>query len=140
MSYTITPISLDLQTSLSHQCWTHQSRDGYLIGVIAFESTAPQLSWVDLEYMRRRTEEFAMLATPDYIAALVIDLRGLSPLLDSEAPIFPWRLTEEDCPMRILVHADQRAHYSSVFEPAWLAWDLQATLKDLRDFFDMQYH
>jgi hypothetical protein len=27
-----------------------------------------------------------------------------------------------------------------VFEPAWLAWDLQATLKDMRDFFDMYLH
>lgn len=140
MPYTITPISLELPTSLSHHCWTHTSRDGHLIGVIAFESSQTQINWFDLEYIRRRTDEFAVMAFPDYISALIIDLRGLTALLDTEAPIFPWRLTEEDCPIRILVHYEQRAHYSAVFEPAWLAWDLQATLKDLRDFFDMNYH
>ncbi|RYY77850.1 MAG: hypothetical protein EOO69_13015 [Moraxellaceae bacterium] len=140
MPYSVIPVQLDLPTSLKHQCWLHTSRDGHLIGIIAFEGDAPELNWYDLEYLRRRSDEFSVMAFPEYISALIIDLRHLEARLEADVPIFPWRLTEDDCPIRVLVSDEQRAYYSSVFEPAWLAWDLQATLKDMRDFFDMRFH
>lgn len=140
MPYQINPVSLDLSSSLTHQCSLHTTRDGHLVGIIAFQSEQPLLNWHDYEYLRRRTDEFALMTFPDYIAALIIDLREVQALLTAEAPIIPWRLSEEDCPVRILVGSDHRAHYSAVFEPAWLAWDLQATIKDMREFFDMHLH
>lgn len=140
MPYSLTPIHLELPTKLTYRCTLHTSRDGHLIGVIAFEGDTVPLSWYDLEFLRRRSDEFSVMAFPEYIAGLIIDLRNLTALLPADAPIFPWRLTEEDCPIRVLVSQEQRAHYSSVFEPAWLAWDLQATIKDMREFFDMHFH
>lgn len=140
MPYATSPISLKLASHLNHQCSLHNTRDGHLVGIIAFHSEQPFLTWHDFEYLRRRTDEFAMMAFPDFIAALIIDLSGLIPLLRADAPIIPWRLIDEDCPIRILVSSSQRAHYSAVFEPAWLAWDLDAALKDMREFFDMNYH
>lgn len=140
MPYQINPVSLDLSSSLTHQCSLHTTRDGHLVGIISFKSDQPQLNWHDYEYLRRRTDEFSLMTFPDYIAALIIDLRDVQAWLTAEAPIIPWRLSEEDCPVRILVGSEQRAHYSSVFEPAWLAWDLQSTIKDMREFFDMHLH
>ncbi len=140
MPYTLQPISLDLQTTTQHECLLHTSRDGHLIGIISFVKESPLLVWQDLEYIRRKTEDFSVMPFPECIAALIIDLRDFKPWLSADAPIIPWRLTEEDCPIRILVTPEQRQHYSSVFEPAWLAWDLQATIKDMRDFFDMYLH
>lgn len=140
MPYTTTPVSLKLASHITHECSIHTTRDGHIIGIISFQSDQPYLTWHDFEYLRRRTDEFSMMAFPDFIAALVIDLQGLQPLLRADAPIVPWRIIDEECPVRILVNAEQRAHYSGVFEPAWLAWDLQSTLKDMRDFFDMNYH
>lgn len=140
MPYQINPVSLDLSSSFTHQCSLHTTRDGHLVGIISFKSEQERLTWYDYEYLRRRTDEFSLMTFPDYIAALIIDLREVHALLTAEAPIIPWRLSEEDCPVRILVASEQRAHYSSVFEPAWLAWDLQSTIKDMREFFDMHLH
>lgn len=140
MPYSITPVSLELRSTITHQCSLHTTRDGHVIGIIAFEGNAPELNWHDLEYMRRRCEEFSLMAFPDYIAGFIIDLRHLTALLDVEAPIIPWRISEDECPIRVLVGSEQRDYYSSTFEPAWLAWDLQATLKDMRDFFDTSFH
>lgn len=140
MPYSTISVSLEISTSLTHQCSLHTSRDGHLIGIIAFEGQQAQLNWHDLEYMRRRCEEFSLMAFPDYIAAFIVDLRGVTALLDGEAAILPWRIAEDDCPIRVLVSDEQRAYYSAVLEPAWLAWDLDATLKDMREFLDMHYH
>lgn len=140
MPYSTTPVSLDIPSTLRHQCSLHTSRDGHLVGIIAFEGQSPNLTWQDLEYMRRRCEELSLMAFPDYIAAFIVDLRGLVALLDGDSPILPWRIAEDECPVRVIVSNAQRAHYSSVLEPAWLAWDLDATLKDIREFLDTNYH
>lgn len=140
MPYSTTPVSLEIPTTITHQCRLHTSRDGHLIGIIAFESGSTTLNWQDLEYIRRRCEELSLMAFPDFIAAFIVDLRDLAALLDGDAPILPWRIAEDDCPVRVLVSDEQRAHYSAVLEPAWLAWDLDATIKDMREFLDMDYH
>lgn len=140
MPYQLSNVSLDLKSSLSHECAIHTTRDGHLVGIISFKGEHPFLNWHDYEYLRRRTDEFSLMAFPDFISAMIIDLRDLQAWLAADAPIIPWRLSDEDCPIRILVSDEQRAHYSSVFEPAWLAWDLQATIKDMREFFDMHLH
>jgi hypothetical protein len=140
MPYILKPVSLELDARTQHECMLHTTRDGYLIGIISFVNEYPVLKWQDLEYIRRQGEAFSVMAFPHPIAALIIDLRDFKPWLGADAPLIPWRMMEEDCPVRILVSAEQRQHYSAVFEPAWLAWDLQASLKDMRDFFDMYLH
>ncbi|MDR9777910.1 hypothetical protein RJJ65_35850, partial [Rhizobium hidalgonense] len=67
MPYSTTPVSLDIPSTLRHQCSLHTSRDGHLVGIIAFEGQSPNLTWQDLEYMRRRCEELSLMAFPDYI-------------------------------------------------------------------------
>ena len=140
MPYVLKPVSLELNARTHHECMLHTTRDGYLIGIISFINEYPVLTWQDLEYIRRKGEEFSVMAFPHAVSAMIIDLRDFKPWLSADAPIIPWRMMEEDCPVRILVSAEQRRHYSAVFEPAWLAWDLQATLKDMREFFDMYLH
>ncbi len=138
MPHSIEPVSLEVDTPVRYQSWLHTTRDYHLIGVIAFSApeTHLQAQWDDLEYMRRRTDEFSVIGFPEFLSAMVIDLRGLPFRLDMEAPIFPWRMLEENCPIRILVHQDQRAHYSSVFEPSWLGWDMDACISDIRQLLD----
>jgi hypothetical protein len=142
MPYPLDAVTLELESPVRYQTWVHTSRDGHLIGVIRF--TAPpqhrEAQWDDLEYMRRRTDEFAIIGFPEFLEALIIDLSDLPFLLDAEAPIFPWRLMNEDCPVRLLISREQRDHYTSVFEPAWLDWDLDTAIRDLREFLDAQVH
>ena len=138
MPFTIEQVSLELDTPVTYKTWLHTTRDYHLIGMIAFSAPDSRkiARWDDLEYMRRRTDEFSIISFPDFLSAMVIDLSNLPFLLDGEAPIFPWRMLEENCPIRILVSADQRAHYSSVFEPAWLDWDREHAMSDIRNLLD----
>lgn len=71
---------------------------------------------------------------------MIIDVSGLSFVMDGDAPIFPWRMIEDNSPVRLLVHHDHRAHYSSVFEPAWLEWDLEVAIRDIRNLLDSRIH
>ena len=138
MPHRIEPVTLEVETPVSYKTWLHTTRDYHLIGVIAFSAPETRLTaeWDDLEYIRRRADEFSIIGFPEFLAGMVIDLRDLPFLLDAEAPIFPWRMMEEDCPIRVLVSSDHRAHYSSVFEPAWLGWDLDACISDIRALLD----
>ena len=79
----------------------HHTRDEHLIGIIEFNKPSSILKWGDLEYFRRRTEEFSVMPLPDCINAMIIDIRNVQPFLDNEVPILPWRLLEEDCPVRL---------------------------------------
>ncbi|AXI01774.1 hypothetical protein [Aquirhabdus parva] len=138
MPHRIEPVTLEVETPVRYKTWLHTTRDYHLIGVIAFSAPETRLTaeWDDLEYIRRRADEFSIIGFPEFLAGMVIDLRDLPFLLDAEAPIFPWRMMEEDCPIRVLVSSDHRAHYSSVFEPAWLGWDLDACISDIRTLLD----
>ncbi|WP_410210896.1 hypothetical protein [Aquirhabdus sp.] len=138
MPHRIEPVTLEVETPVRYKTWLHTTRDYHLIGVIAFSAPETRLTaeWDDLEYIRRRADEFSIIGFPEFLAGMVIDLRDLPFLLDAEAPIFPWRMMEEDCPIRVLVSSDHRAHYSSVFEPAWLGWDLDTCISDIRTLLD----
>lgn len=138
MPLKLEPVSLSLQTPLTCQTWLHHTRDYHLIGIIDFQAppTYRQGHWDDLEFMRRRVDEFASVGFPEPLAAMVLDLREVPFLVDADAPILPWRLIEEEGPVRILTSRAQRAHYSSVFEPAWLEWDLEICLESLRQILD----
>lgn len=142
MPFTIEQVSLELDTPVTYKTWLHTTRDYHLIGMIAFSAPASRkiARWDDLEYMRRRTDEFSIIGFPEFLSAMVIDLSDLPFLLDGEAPIFPWRMLEENCPIRILVSPDQRAHYSSVFEPAWLDWNREQAMSDIRNLLDKRIH
>jgi hypothetical protein len=142
MPFTIEQVSLELDTPVTYKTWLHTTRDYHLIGMIAFSAPDSRkiARWDDLEYMRRRTDEFSIIGFPEFLSAMIIDLSNLPFLVDGEAPIFPWRMLEENCPIRILVNADQRAHYSSVFEPAWLDWDREQSLRDIRNVLDKRLH
>ncbi len=138
MPHRIEPVTLEVETPVTYKSWLHTTRDYHLVGVISFAAPETHLKaeWDDLEFIRRRTDEFSIIGFPDFLAAMVLDLRGLSFLLDADAPIFPWRMLEEECPIRVLVNREQQAHYSSVFEPAWLSWDLDSSLADIRSILD----
>ncbi len=40
---------------------------------------------------------------PDCVNAMIIDIRNIAAFLDNEVPILPWRLLEEECPVRLVV-------------------------------------
>jgi hypothetical protein len=138
MPHRLEPITLEVETSVTYKSWLHTTRDYHLVGVIAF--AAPEkhvkVEWDDIEYIRRRTDEFSIIGFPEFLSAMILDLRDVPFLLDADAPVFPWRMMEDECPIRVLVNHTQRAHYSSVFEPAWLAWDLDSCLADIRSLLD----
>jgi|JI10StandDraft_1071094.scaffolds.fasta_scaffold24439_6 hypothetical protein len=142
MPYPIEQVSLELDTPVSYKTWLHTTRDYHLIGVIAFfaPTSYRQGKWDDLEYVRRRTDEFSVVGFPEFLSAMIIDVSGLSFVMDGDAPIFPWRMIEDNSPVRLLVHHDHRAHYSSVFEPAWLEWDLEVAIRDIRNLLDSRIH
>ena len=142
MPFPIDKVSLELDTPVTYETWLHTTRDQHLIGVIAFRAPDSRIvaRWDDLEYMRRRTDEFSIIGFPEFLSAMVIDITGLPFLLDGEAPIFPWRMLEENCPVRLLVHSEHRAHYSAVFEPAWLDWDRDQAIRDIRNALDTRIH
>ena len=61
MAYRQQSVSLDLDTDVTHQCTLHHTRDQHLIGIIEFSKPSFALRWQDLEYFRRRTEEFSVM-------------------------------------------------------------------------------
>jgi len=140
MAYRLQRTSLDLDTDVTHQCYLHHTRDLHLIGIIEFSKPSYVLKWGDLEYFRRRTEEFSLMPFPDCVNAMIIDIRNISAFLDQEVPIIPWRLLEEDCPIRLVVPQDRIEHYSGIFEPTWLSSDVDSAIQEIREFVDMFVH
>lgn len=140
MAYQRQSVSLDLDTDVTHQCTLHTTRDGHLIGVIEFTKLSYILKWGDLEFFRRRTEEFSVMPFPECINAMVIDIRNVAAFLDNEVPIIPWRLLEEDCPIRLVVPQDRLEHYAGFFEPTWLTSDAETAIQELRESMDMFVH
>ncbi|MEK7739605.1 MAG: hypothetical protein AAB326_06195, partial [Pseudomonadota bacterium] len=110
MAYQRQSVELDLDTDVTHQCFTHTSRDDHLIGIIEFNKPSYILKWGDLEYFRRRTDELSVMPFPECVNAMIIDIRNVVPFLDNEVPIVPWRLLEEDCPIRLVVPQDRLEH------------------------------
>jgi hypothetical protein len=140
MAYSQKSVTLDLDTDVTHQCTLHYTRDQHLIGIIEFSKPSYALRWQDLEYFRRRTDEFSVMPFPDCINAMIIDIRNVSSFLDNEVPIIPWRMVEEECPIRLVVPADRLEHYAGMFEPTWLTSDLNTAIKEIREFVDMFVH
>lgn len=140
MAYQRQSVSLDLDTDVTHQCFLHTTRDEHFIGIIEFNKPSYVLKWGDLEYFRRRTEELSVMPFPDCINAMIIDIRNIAPFLDNEVPIIPWRLVEEECPIRIIVPQERLEFYSGFFEPTWLSTDLDTAIYELREFMDMFVH
>ena len=140
MSYRLTPISLSLATDVTHRCWLHRSRDEHLIGVIELTKPDSELTWNDIEYCRRRIEELSVMPFPDCINALVIDLQSFSPQVDQEFMMLAWRLQEEECPIRLVVNADQFDDYLGVFDPIIVATDVHEAVKEIRQSLDMLVH
>ena len=140
MAYRQQSVTLDLDTDVTHQCCLHYTRDEHLIGIIEFNKPSYVLKWGDLEYFRRRTEEFSVMPFPECINAMVIDIRNIAPFLDNEVPIIPWRLLEEECPIRLVVPQDRLEHYSGFFEPTWLTADVETPIQEIREYIDMFDH
>jgi len=140
MAYRQQSVTLDLDTDVTHQCTLHHTRDQHLIGIITFNKPSYRLKWGDLEYFRRRTEEFSVMPFPECISAMVIDIRNVAAFLDNEVPIIPWRLLEEECPVRLVVPQDRLDHYAGLFEPTWLSSDVDSALQEIRQFMDMFVH
>ena len=140
MIYNQQSVSLDLDTDVTHQCFLHHTRDEHLIGILAFNKPSVQLKWGDLEYFRRRTEELSVMPLPDCINAMIIDIRNVQALLDVEVPILPWRLLEEECPVRLVVPQQHLEYYAGLFEPTWLSTDVDNAIQEIREFMDMFVH
>ena len=133
-------VVLDLDTDVTHQCYLHTTRDEHLIGIIEFSKPSYVLKWGDLEYFRRRTDELSVMPFPECINAMIIDIRDVAAFLDNEVPIIPWRLIEEDCPIRLIVPHDRMEHYAGIFEPTWLSIDQATAIQELREMMDMFVH
>ncbi|MQW91402.1 hypothetical protein GFH30_10020 [Acinetobacter wanghuae] len=140
MAYSQKSVSLDLDTDVTYQCALHYTRDQHLIGIIEFSKPSFVLRWQDLEFFRRRTEEMSVMPFPDCVNAMVIDVRNVSAWLDNEVPIIPWRLLEEECPVRLVVPVDRIEFYSGFFEPTWLSSDVETALQEIRESLDMLVH
>lgn len=140
MAYSQKIVSLDLDTDVTYQCALHYTRDQHLIGIIEFSKPSFVLRWQDLEFFRRRTEEMSVMPFPDCVNAMVIDVRNVSAWLDNEVPIIPWRLLEEECPVRLVVPTDRIEFYSGFFEPTWLTSDVETALQEIRESLDMLVH
>ena len=140
MAYRQQSVSLDLETDVTHQCSLHYTRDQHLIGIIVFNKPSFILTWGDLEFFRRRTDELSVMPFPDCINAMVIDIRNVTAFLDMEVPIIPWRLLEEECPVRIVVPQERLDHYAGFFEPTWLTTDMDSAIQEIREYMDMFVH
>ncbi|MFT4020145.1 MAG: hypothetical protein QM666_01355 [Acinetobacter sp.] len=140
MTYQTEAVTLDLDSDVTHQCFLHHTRDNHLIGIIEFNKPSYLLRWQDLEYFRRRTEEFVLMPYPDLISAIIIDIRLIKDFLDQETPIIPWRMIDEDCLIRLVVPTDRVEHYAGVFEPTWLSTDVDSAIAEIREFMDMFVH
>ena len=71
---------------------------------------------------------------------MVIDVRNVAAWLDNDVPIIPWRLLEEECPVRLVVPAERIEYYAGFFEPTWLTSDVETAIQEIRDFMDMFVH
>ena len=140
MTYLRQSVSLDLDTDVTAQCFLHTTRDENLIGIVEFSKPSFILKWGDLEFFRRRTEELSVMPFPDCINAMIIDIRDVAAFLDNDVPIIPWRLVEEDCPIRLVVPQDRLEHYAGIFEPTWLTTDQTTAIQELRESMDMFVH
>ena len=140
MAYRQQSVSLDLETDVTHQCSLHYTRDQHLIGIIEFNKQSFILTCGDLEFFRRRTDELSVMPFPDCINAMVIDIRNVTAFLDMEVPIIPWRLLEEECPVRIVVPQERLDHYAGFFEPTWLTTDMDSAIQEIREYMDMFVH
>lgn len=140
MTYQRHSISLELDSDVSHQCYLHHTRDDHLIGILEFQKPSEQLHWTDLEYFRRRSDEFSVMPMPDCINAMIIDLRDVVPFLDQDVPVIPWRLIEDDCPVRVVIPVERLAYYSGIYDPTWLCHDVESAIAELREFMDMFVH
>lgn len=140
MAYRQQSVALDLDTDVTHQCSLHYTRDQHLIGIIEFSKPSYVLKWGDLEYFRRRTDEFSVMPFPECINAMIIDIRNIDAFLDGEVPIIPWRLLEEECPIRLVVPQDRLDHYAGIFEATWLSSDIETAILEIREFMDMFVH
>lgn len=140
MAYRQESVTLDLDTDVTYQCYVHYTRDQHLIGIIEFSKPSYLLKWGDLEFLRRRTEEFSVMPFPECINAMIIDIRNIQAFLDNETPIIPWRLLEEECPIRLVVPQDRLDHYIGQFEPTWLTTDVESAISEVREFMDMFVH
>ena len=140
MAYRQQSVTLDLDTDVKHQCHLHYTRDQHLIGIIEFSKPSYILKWADLEFFRRRTEEFSVMPFPECVNAMIIDIRNVQAFLDNETPIIPWRLLEEECPVRLVVPQDRLDHYIGLFEPTWLTTDIETAISEIREYMDMFVH
>ena len=140
MTYRQQQVTLDLETDVTHQCSLHYTRDQHIVGIIEFSKPSYILKWGDLEYFRRRTEEFSVMPFPECINAMIVDIRNVVAFLDNEVPILPWRLLEEDCPVRLVVPHDRLEHYTGLFEPTYLATSVETAIQELRESMDMFVH
>ena len=140
MAYRQQSVTLDLDTDVTHQCGLHYTRDEHLIGIIEFNKPSHILKWGDLEYFRRRTEELSVMPFPECIDAMVIDIRNIAPFFFYFVPIIPWRLLEEDCPIRLVVPQERIEHYAGLFEPTWLTGDVETAIQEIREYIDMFVH
>lgn len=140
MAYRQQSVSLDLDTDVTYQCALHYTRDQHIIGILEFSKPSLVLTWGDLEFFRRRTDELSVMPFPDCINAMIIDIRNVSAFLDIEVPIVPWRLLEEECPVRIVVSQERLDHYAGFFEPTWLTTDINAAIQEIREYMDMFVH
>ena len=140
MAYRQQSVTLDLDTDVTHQCHLHYTRDQHLIGIIEFSKPSYILKWGGLEFFRRRTEEFSVMPFPECVNAMIIDIRNVQAFLDNETPIIPWRLLEEECPVRLVVPQDRLDHYIGLFEPTWLTTDIETAISEIREYMDMFVH
>ena len=140
MAYRQQSVTLVLDTDVTHQCHLHYTRDQHLIGIIEFSKPSYILKWGDLEFFRRRTEEFSVMPFPECVNAMIIDIRNVQAFLDNETPIIPWRLLEEECPVRLVVPQDRLDHYIGLFEPTWLTTDIETAISEIREYMDMFVH
>ena len=140
MAYRQQSVTLDLDTDVTHQCHLHYTRDQHLIGIIEFSKPSYILKWGDLEFFRRRTEEFSVMPFPECVNAMIIDIRNVQAFLDNETPIIPWPLLEEECPVRLVVPQDRLDHYIGLFEPTWLTTDIETAISEIREYMDMFVH
>ena len=140
MAYRQQSVTLDLDTDVTHQCHLHYTRDQHLIGIIEFSKPSYILKWGDLEFFLLRTEEFSVMPFPECVNAMIIDIRNVQAFLDNETPIIPWRLLEEECPVRLVVPQDRLDHYIGLFEPTWLTTDIETAISEIREYMDMFVH
>ncbi len=119
-------------------CTTRETN--ILLVLLNFLSLVIFLKWGDLEFFRRRTEEFSVMPFPECVNAMIIDIRNVQAFLDNETPIIPWRLLEEECPVRLVVPQDRLDHYIGLFEPTWLTTDIETAISEIREYMDMFVH